>query len=59
MLVSLSRVLRDEQKRIDDIIKGEEVGHYYLLIGEKASTYLVGFILLEADNYCRELENPR
>lgn len=30
-------VLRSEQKLIDAIIKGELVGHYYLLIGEKGT----------------------
>ena len=39
MLALLSRVLRSEQKLIDAIIKGELVGHYYLLIGEKVSTF--------------------
>ena len=59
MLILLSRILRNEQKLIDAIITGDFVGHYYLLIGEKVSTYLVCFTLPEADNYCRELEKPR
>ncbi|KAL2753170.1 hypothetical protein ACRALDRAFT_2111483 [Sodiomyces alcalophilus JCM 7366] len=30
-------VLRPEQKRIDEIIRGEEVGHYHLIIGDKGT----------------------
>ena len=47
MLALTSRVLREEQELIDAIIKGEAVGHYYLLIGEKVSTYLVVSSFLE------------
>ena len=47
MLVLLSRILREEQKLIDDIIKGELIGHYYLLIGEKVSTFLLALSLLK------------
>ena len=30
-------VVRDEQNRIDDIVHGRKVGHYYLIVGEKGT----------------------
>ncbi|ROT38356.1 hypothetical protein SODALDRAFT_332919 [Sodiomyces alkalinus F11] len=30
-------VMRPEQKRVDEIVRGEEVGHYHLLIGDKGT----------------------
>lgn len=30
-------VMRPEQKRVDEIIRGEEVGHYHLIIGDKGT----------------------
>jgi hypothetical protein len=30
---------RKEQEFIDRIVRGEETGHYYLLIGEKVMTF--------------------
>lgn len=34
-------IVRDEQKTVDRIVRGEEVGSYYLIIGSKVSRPLI------------------